>query len=183
MSPKCSHHTTAALVRHVFSLIFIHARGFPFLSTRMVTEPTGSLFFGVIPFLNSVAGLMRTDTPLFQGVCPLPKLVAFGACPTASLLPSIWHRLCSSRHGLLHVFWIRQWLVSKVRLHTTHLVSNFAMLSMYQTSWTDTTGRGTVGSVAVRKRRRAVLLELNPEYVTIAQRKVKKALRRRGFGL
>lgn len=44
-------------------------------------------------------------------------------------------------------------------------------------------GTFTVGAVAVKKRRRAIGLELNPEYVEMAKRKIRKAEKKRGFGL
>lgn len=44
-------------------------------------------------------------------------------------------------------------------------------------------GSGTTAAVAVRKNRSAVILELNPEYVEIAKRKIRKAQLKRGFGL
>lgn len=44
-------------------------------------------------------------------------------------------------------------------------------------------GSGVVASVALQKRRRAVLLELNPDYVEIIKHKIRKAEKNRGFGL
>ena len=44
-------------------------------------------------------------------------------------------------------------------------------------------GSGTTLCVALRKNRRAIGIELNAEYIEIAERKIKRALRKKGFGL
>lgn len=44
-------------------------------------------------------------------------------------------------------------------------------------------GSGTTGCVALGRHRRAILCELNPEYVEIMRRKLKRAFAKRGLGL